>query len=89
VAASEGPSPETLRALSTLLREVLADPKQRKAFFADPGQTLGKLGLPESLTSFLHDLSYEELRLLGRTSQAMQEANLVYRLDDGGTVCFL
>jgi len=89
MAMGQGPPEKALQALGKLLNEELADPKGRKQFFADPHDRLGDLGLPAEVVEFFSDLSYEELRLLARTSERMSQANLTYELPDGGRLSFL
>jgi len=89
MAMGQGPPEKALQGLARLLNEELADPKGRKEFFADPHRRLGELGLPAEVAEFFSDLSYEELRLLARTSERMSQANLAYELPDGGRLSFL
>jgi hypothetical protein len=84
-----GPPEKALQAFATLLNEVLAEPKGRKDFFADPHRRLGELDLPSEVSEFFAELSYEELRLLGKTCERMKAAGLAYDLPGGGRVCFL
>jgi hypothetical protein len=78
---------EMLQALATLFEKQLKTPKGRKEFFSDPS-IARELGLPASAVNHLTDLSYDELRLLAQTWQAMQRAKLTY--DVGGVrVSFL
>ncbi len=53
------------------LGDVLADPSLRKAFWMDPDGTLeregvNKAAIPADVLTALRDLSFEELRFLGR-----------------------
>jgi hypothetical protein len=89
VGTSEQSPGEALESLATLIHEVLMDTEARKQFFADPKSTLGKLRLPDEVATFFSELSYEELRLLGKTCETMERANLAQDIGDRGRVCFL
>jgi hypothetical protein len=78
---SEGEGASTGSGPFEKLGEVLRDPKQRKAFWLDPEGTLAKIGvdpdeIPERVRDTLHDLSYEELRVLARVNASLDEAGV-------------
>jgi hypothetical protein len=63
------------------LGHVLRDAKQRKAFWLDPAKVLREVGvdpedIPEDVRETLHDLSYEELRVLGRVNASLDAAGV-------------
>ena len=63
------------------LGEILGDPKQRKSFWLDPEKELARVGLdpndiPAGVRETLHDLSYEELRVLARVNASLDEAGV-------------
>jgi hypothetical protein len=78
---------DTLEALATLFEKHLKTPQGRKEFFADPS-IARKLGVNPSAVKLLTDLSYDELRLLAQTWQAMQRDKLTYEVR-GVRVSFL
>jgi hypothetical protein len=54
---------------------------QRKEFWLNPQQALGKIGvdpndIPEGVRKTLHDLSYEELRVLARVNESLDAAQV-------------
>jgi hypothetical protein len=69
-------SEQALTALAELFDKHLKTPDARKAFFS--GQTKAPEGLPQPVADHLADLSYEELRLLARTYDAMQQGGLTH-----------
>jgi hypothetical protein len=75
------------KALARLFEQELKTPAARKAFFDDPS-VLKELGLPRNVAAHLEDLSYEELRLLAKTWQAMDKGDLTYNVG-GVRVSFL
>jgi hypothetical protein len=63
------------------LAELISDPGQRKAFAHTPEKTLTDAGidvgkLPEGIRSTLFDLSYEELRVLSRVKESLEQAGV-------------
>jgi hypothetical protein len=75
--AAGGYGSEAFAKLGNLLR----DPEQRKQFWLDPAKALSNVGvrpddIPESVRNTLHDLSYEELRVLARVNQSLDEAGV-------------
>jgi hypothetical protein len=70
-------SQKALQSLARLFRQELKNPAARKAFFADPS-VLKELDLPRSVVTHFERLSYDELRLLAETWEAMEKGNLTY-----------
>jgi hypothetical protein len=63
------------------LGNLLRDPKGRKEFWLDPQKALRRVGvhhgeIPEPVQKVLQDLSYEELRVLGRVNDSLDEAGV-------------
>ena len=86
----QGPPEDALQALARLFNEILTTPESRKQFFGDPQGASKSLQLPDTVAEFFRDLSYEELRLLARTWEAMERGQLTYELSERGVrVCFL
>lgn len=78
---SEGEATSSSSGTFAKLGEVLRDPKQRKAFWLDPEKALGNVGLdpndiPAAVRETLHDLSYEELRVLARVNASLDDAGV-------------
>lgn len=63
------------------LGRLISDPARRKAFAHDPEKTLTDAGidiggLPDGVRSTLFDLSHEELRVLSRVKDSLQQAGV-------------
>jgi hypothetical protein len=75
------PTPRTsqkaLQGLSTLFKEELKNPAAIKDFFANPSR-VKELDLPRGVAAHFEKLSFEELRLLADTWDAMERGKLTY-----------
>ena len=63
------------------LGEVISEPGQRKAFADDPEKTLTDAGidvgrLPDEVRSTLFNLSYEELGIISRVKESLDQAGV-------------
>lgn len=63
------------------LAKMISDPGKRKAFADAPEKTLTDAGidagnLPEGIRSTLFDLSYEELSVIDRVKQSLNQAGV-------------
>lgn len=76
------------RAALARLAQVLADPKQRAAFLDDPHGTVeGYEQIPASVRETFEGLSHEELDLISRTHDTLDQAGF-YVDTDGGRLGF-
>jgi hypothetical protein len=91
---TDGGSDAAVDALATVVN-ALASPGIRRKFAHDPDATLQELGvnvsaLPSGVQALLHDLSYEELRLISRLQTTLVgEGMLVTGSTDAHTLAKL
>jgi hypothetical protein len=84
-------SPEAMAAVAQVAR-IIADPNQRRYFAADPAATLERAGvavehIPQRVFEGLSSLSEDELAVLARVCEDLQESGFYVEVPGDGLRC--